>query len=51
MKEGGRTKMIQESVTRDSGRIWNRAPVSIKDAPNIRSAKKEIKTFCKTLPI
>ena len=43
MNEGGRTKMIQESVTRDTGRIWNRAPISIKDAPSIRNAKKERK--------
>ena len=51
MLEGGKTKIIQDSYTRDTGRIWNRAPIAIKDALSIRSAKMEIKKYCKTLPI
>ena len=51
MKEGGRTKLIQDSFTRDAGRIWNRAPATIKNASSIGAAKLEIKKFCRTLPI
>ena len=51
MKEGGRLKIIQESCTRDTGRIWNQAPRDIKDSKTIGEAKRHIKKYCKTLPV
>ena len=35
----------------DATRLWNRAPGAIKDTKSISSAKKEIKKFCKLLPL
>ena len=32
-------------------RIWNKAPCTIKNVKTIGAAKKEIKKYCKTLPI
>ena len=51
MQEGGRLKIIRESFCRDTGRLWNRAPKEIKQSISIQTAKKEIKKYCKTLPI
>ena len=41
----------KESFTRNVAKIWNTAPLSIKNANNIKSAKKEIAKHCKSLPI
>ena len=35
----------------DSTRLWNKAPNSIRNAQSISSAKREIKSFFKNLPI
>ena len=35
----------------DATRLWNKAPNSITNAKSIGIAKKEIKSFCKNLPI
>ena len=32
-------------------KLWNRAPTVIKNSKSISVAKKEIKAFCKTLPV
>ena len=32
-------------------RLWNKAPLSIKNSKSISTAKKEIKKYCKSLPI
>ena len=32
-------------------RLWNKAPLTIRNTKAIGMAKKEIKHFCKTLPI
>ena len=50
-EDGGKTKIAQESVTRDAGKLWNNAPRAIKDAKSISTAKKEIKIYCKILPV
>ena len=34
----------------DATRLWNKAPLNIKNAMTINVAKKEIKAFCKSLP-
>ena len=35
----------------DAPRIWNKAPREITKAKSLAIAKKEIRIFCKTLPI
>ena len=35
----------------DATRLWNKAPLVIRNAKSIGVAKKEIKTYCKKLPI
>ena len=35
----------------DATRLWNKAPSAVRTAKSIGIAKKEIKTFCKLLPI
>ena len=51
MEDGGRTKVLRESFTRDAGRLWKQAPMSIKASTTMEATKREIKTYCKTLPI
>ena len=41
----------KECFSRNTAKIWNSAPMCIKSAKNLSSAKNEIKKFCKTLPI
>ena len=38
-------------VIGDATRLWNKAPNIIRNAKSIGIAKKEIKLFCKNLPI
>ena len=35
----------------DATRLWNEAPISIRQAKSIQIAKKEAKKYCSTLPI
>ena len=51
MMEGGKTNVMSHSFTRDAGRVWNRTPDSVKKAKTLKGAKREIKIYCKTLPI
>ena len=37
------------SFSRDTAKLWNNAPVAITNAISLYSAKREIKSFCKTL--
>ena len=39
------------SFSRDSARLWNMVSVTIKNAPSLNIAKKEIINFCNTLVI
>ena len=41
----------KESFSRNSAKLWNAAPESLKMAKTLRSAKNEIKTNCKNLPV
>ena len=50
-KEDGKTVVARESFTRSTAKIWNQAPQAIKEATTLNSAKKQIKTYCLTLPI
>ena len=51
MKEGGRTTQAENCFVRDTGRLWNKVPMEIKEAPSKGTAKKLIRTYCKGLPI
>ena len=51
MPEGGKTKQAEESFVRDTGKLWNRTPIEIKEATTKGKAKQLIRTFCKSLPI
>ena len=35
----------------NASRLWNKAPIVIKNAKSISVAKKEIRAFCQTLPV
>ena len=50
-KEKGTAKLQMDSFVGDATRLWNRAPRGIKNAKTMISAKKEIKLYCKSLPI
>ena len=41
--EDCKTKMAEESFTRNGAKVWNKAPNSIKQAPTMGVAKKKIK--------
>ena len=41
----------QHAFIGDETRLWNSAPNGIRKAKTISKAKKEIKTYCKSLPI
>ena len=39
MVEGGKTKQAENSFVRDAGKLWNRAPTEIKEAPTEGAVK------------
>ena len=39
------------SFHKDAARLWNSVSPTVRTAPNLYAAKKEIDRFCKTLPI
>ena len=47
----GQSKLQTQCFINDAARIWNLAPMTIKECNSISAAKKYIKTFVKTLPI
>ena len=49
--EQGISNLATSTYINDSARIWNKAPLSIKECKTLMSAKKAIKTFVKTLPV
>ena len=50
-KEDGRTSAARESFSRNTAKIWNQAPMTIKEAMTLSLAKKCVKEYCKSLPI
>ena len=48
-KDDAKTKAAKLSFSRDSARLWNNASDTIKNAPSLNTAKKEIKSFCDTI--
>ena len=51
MNEGGKNRITEDSFLRDTGRIWNKAPLEIIEARTIETAKVKIRKYCNTLPI
>ena len=49
--QDARSTAAKKSFSRNAAKFWNNAPLYIKNAKSIYSVKKEIKKFCKTLPI
>ena len=49
--ETAKSNLTQASFNNDAKRLWNKAPLSIKNSTTIQMAKKNIKTFVKSLPI
>ena len=47
----GKSKIQSLKFVNDAAHLWNRAPTAIKDSKTLGSAKKQIKTFIKTVPI
>ena len=43
--------LTMDSFVYDATKMWNNAPDSIKNANSIYSAKTEIKSYCKLLPL
>ena len=50
-KELMRTSLRKNSFVGDGARLWNNAPVNLTNCNSIESAKREIRKYCKTLPI
>ena len=49
--QDARSSAAKESFSRNAAKIWNNAPENIKNALNLKSAKKQIAKHCKSLPI
>ena len=48
-KDDTRLTAAKESFIRDAAKLWNNAPLAVKSAKTLHSAKNEILKFCKTL--
>ena len=49
--EIGKSALTQKTCVSDAIYLWNRAPKDVTESKTIYQAKKEIKSFVKTLPI
>ena len=47
----GKSEVVWSTFLNDGIRLWNNAPLDLKNSTSIYSAKKLIKSFVKTLPI
>ena len=50
-KDISKTKAASESISRDCAKLWNSAPETITNAPNLYGAKRMIKIYCRTLEL
>ena len=46
-----KSEVVWSTFLNDGIRLWNNAPLELKNSTSIYSAKKLIKSFVKTLPI
>ena len=51
LKTVGRSKIAESTFINDAAKIWNEAPLEIKNCKSLFTAKKEIKKYIKTLPL
>ena len=49
--ETRRSTKARASFVGDAPRVWNKAPSQVTNAKSLQIAKKEVRKFCKTLPI
>ena len=49
--EIGVTALTQKTCVSDAIHLWNRSPKSVTESKSVYQAKKEIKSFVKSLPI
>ena len=49
--DSARLAMSQSSFNVDAAKVWNAAPVEVKQAVTLGGAKSAIKNYCKSLPI
>ena len=49
--ESAKRKVSKVSFVFDAARLWNQAPQAINNCNSLKSAKRAIKSYCKTLPI
>ena len=50
-KEDGKTCAARESFSRNSAKIWNQAPKVVTESGTLSLAKKNVKEYCKMLPV
>ena len=50
-KDYAKTKAASESIGIDCAKLWNSAPLEIKNANTLYGAKIEIKKFCRLIEI
>ena len=48
-KDDSKSRAASESMSRDTARLWNTVPGSIKTAKILCGAKRLIKLYCRTL--
>ena len=51
LTDKAKTKLGEESFCISAAKIWNRAPEKVKESKTISEAKRNIKEFCKNMPI
>ena len=49
--QDARSRSEKESFSRNTAKIWNAAPMAIKNAKTLATAKNEIKKYVKLVPI
>ena len=49
--EVGKSKLMRGSFIGDASRLWNKAPIKIREEKSIWTVKKAIKEYCNSLPI
>ena len=49
--EIGKTVLTQKTSVSDSIRLWNKAPNKVKECLSLYQAKREIKSYVKSLPV
>ena len=51
LKDTGTSKIQSASFYNDAARVWNQAPIQIKNCLSLSAVKRETKKYVKTLPI